>query len=811
MLATSHFFAMSSPPRTHAGPSVWRVVKVVGVAMWIHLGGVYAVDDEAFDFAITDSLTFSTQLGEFVAFSTGYEGGLSIYQVAPSGEMTLIDTYQVPAHVYQLNLRDTIRLAEVNGEMIIFFGANAQGLIGARVRDDGTFNRTAYVDFAELEVTLEQSDGAGVSAMNVMSDYQASFLPTNEWHQDTVAFHTLEIAGETFFLALGRYTNQINSYQLGANGLAQFVHTMGPEQNLGISAPTAMEVVSFADQTYAIVAAAIGSSLFVLKVGTDGALQPVQHIIDTASTRFANVQDIAVAKHGDHVFVFAVGADDGITMFRLLPDGHLVFVEALVNGGGVNLSGPFSVSANVVGDHLNVFVGMQFQAGASHFYFNLAQMGEVVTGTGETGALIEGGSGHDVLIAAADNDTLIGGSGNDMLVSGPGHTVMTGGSGVDTFVIRAHSHLVTITDFERGVDRLDLTDLPMLRWLGQLSHTATPTGAVLTYRDVTVILHAADGQALGLFDLFPSGLVGPDNIFIVLEETEPIPDVEDPVAGMYLEASEGNNSIIGSAGNDTLWGNSGNDTIRGGDGDDLIHGVSGDNRLWGGAGNDTIYGGSGNDIIGGGPGDDLIYSGEGQNTVYGAAGNDTIFGGDGGNRLWGGPGDDLIYGGDGDDRLGAGAGNDTVYTGGGNNVVYGGGGDDLIIVTGGGNNTIFGGEGNDTLIGGPGNDRLGGGPGDDRLHAGPGDDTMRGGNGADTFVFHAGDELLLVLDFTYSDNDMLELQEAIWGGGLTPVQVVDQFGSVLGDDIVLNFGGGDIITLQGLGDIFLLHDYITLV
>lgn len=286
--------------------------------------------------------------------------------------------------------------------------------------------------------------------------------------------------------------------------------------------------------------------------------------------------------------------------------------------------------------------------------------------------------------------------------------------------------------------------------------------------------------------------------------------VDSDFTQIYLGAG-GENSVIGGAGDDVIHGSVGNDTIRGGAGNDLIYGGGGDNRLWGGEGNDTIYGGVGNDIIGGGAGNDLIYSGGGQNTVYGGLDNDTIHGGDGGNRIWGGQGEDLIYGGDGNDTLGGGAGNDTIYSGGGNNIIYGGLGDDLIIVTGDGNNTIFGGEGNDTLIGGAGNDRLGGGQGDDRLHAGPGDDTMRGGWGADTFVFYGGDELLLVLDFTYSDNDVLELSDDLWAGPLTAEQVVSTFGSVVGDDIVLNFGGGDIITLEGLTDIASLHGYIDIV
>ena len=120
-------------------------------------------------------------------------------------------------------------------------------------------------------------------------------------------------------------------------------------------------------------------------------------------------------------------------------------------------------------------------------------------------------------------------------------------------------------------------------------------------------------------------------------------------------------------------------------------------------------------------------------------------------------------------------------------------------------------DGNDTLIGGAGNDFIGGGRGDDRIHGGPGDDTVRGGPGADTFVFLDGEETLLVEDFAYADADILELDSALWGGGLTASQVVSIYGAVTPAGLVLDFGTGDVVTLAGLSDLPMLADYIQIV
>ncbi len=270
--------------------------------------------------------------------------------------------------------------------------------------------------------------------------------------------------------------------------------------------------------------------------------------------------------------------------------------------------------------------------------------------------------------------------------------------------------------------------------------------------------------------------------------------------GALVYGGAGSDMIHGGRGDDTLFGGFGHDTIMGGQGDDLIYGGPGNNRLWGGEGDDTIFGGSGNNRFGGGPGDDLLIGGTGSNTIFGGTGQDTIFGGDGPNSLWGMRGDDLIYGGPGNDRIGGGPGNDTIFGNAGNNTIYGGTGNDLLY-GGTDDDIIWGGPGNDTIIGGAGNNSLNGGPGDNVLVGGTGNDTMRGGPGADTFIYMQGHQRVLIEDFTFEEQDRLVLDARLWDrAGLSPDAVLDRFGRVVADDTVLDFGGGDIVTLLGISN-----------
>lgn len=80
---------------------------------------------------------------------------------------------------------------------------------------------------------------------------------------------------------------------------------------------------------------------------------------------------------------------------------------------------------------------------------------------------LSGGRGRDRLIGGDGNDTLNGGEGRDTLIGGAGRDVLTGGAGADVFVFARIAHIGRgensdrITDFESGLDRIDLRGLDL--------------------------------------------------------------------------------------------------------------------------------------------------------------------------------------------------------------------------------------------------------------------------------------------------------------------------------------------------------------
>ena len=90
-------------------------------------------------------------------------------------------------------------------------------------------------------------------------------------------------------------------------------------------------------------------------------------------------------------------------------------------------------------------------------------LGAITATTADGNTIVKGGAGNDTLTGASGIDTISGGAGDDAIDGKAGVDIMTGGAGKDTFkaVIGGNTAVTAITDkvtdFEVGVDKLDLT------------------------------------------------------------------------------------------------------------------------------------------------------------------------------------------------------------------------------------------------------------------------------------------------------------------------------------------------------------------
>ena len=244
----------------------------------------------------------------------------------------------------------------------------------------------------------------------------------------------------------------------------------------------------------------------------------------------------------------------------------------------------------------------------------------------------------------------------------------------------------------------------------------------------------------------------------------------DALAARYLYGYAGTGTIgnvtFGSAAAEVFSGDGGVQFIHARDGNDYI-------AVFGG--NDGVAAGSGKDTVLAGDGDDLIYGNVGSDLLSGGVGADTIFGGQ--NDGPASVGDDGV--------LAFRTGVETVVGGAGDDVLYGNMGADLLI----------GGEGADRLFGGQDADTLSGGAAADTLNGNRGGDLLIGGDGFDRFVFGASSGSDTIADFTYF-TDYLVISRNVNGSGISSFSDVVSRATQVGNDVVIDLGGGNSVTLQ---------------
>ena len=592
---------------------------------------------------------------------------------------------------------------------------------------------------------------------------------------------TLSIGGHDFLVTAFASGDVLSAFRVAAGGALQRTSDYGAAQGLGIDAPSAVAAVTIGGSHYIIVAATLSSSLSVLELDANGILRPVDHVIDDLNTRFHRVTALETVTVADRHFVIAGGGDDGVSLFLLLPGGRLLHLDSMADTLAATLSNVATLTAAQIGGAVHVFATSEREAGITRLTVDPGQIGQTQTGTA-TAEMLSGTAQDDILSGGAGNDTLAGGAGHDILLDGPGSDLMTGGAGEDRFVLAADGQPDVITDFQPGVDRLDLSAWTGLTTAAQLVVETRPGGAEIRFGTEVLEIRSAAGTALSRADVLWSPILNLTRAPVASLPAAPGDGSggPPPQRDLSLAGGAGNDTLNGGNGNDTLDGAGGNDRLTGGNGNDLLIGGAGNDQLFGGAGQDRLQGGNGNDRLEGGTEDDDLRGGGGRDTLSGGSGNDSLSGDDSDDSLMGEAGDDTLTGGSGADTLDGGDGNDL----------------------------LTGGSGNDRLLGAAGNDTLRGEEGDDTLVGWDGADVMDGGDGSDIYMVDALD---LVTDSGTTGSDRAQVSEAAgvalnlsaWRGiervnGFTGNDTLDAGGN---PDALYLFGdAGDDVLRGGLGD-----------
>jgi serralysin len=318
----------------------------------------------------------------------------------------------------------------------------------------------------------------------------------NAWFAaDITAVAAIEVAGTHYVLAASETENGVTAWALSNTGNVRETDSIGTDEGLWIAAPTAMEIATTGGQTYVILASAGSASLSVMSLDATGQLRTTDHIIDSRNSRFDGVSALAVVEHHGNIFVIAGGADDGISLFLLRADGTLLSRGHLTDTTRMSLENISAISAVSVSDGIDIFVASAQVSGITQLHFDTGPAGQNLQAT-PAGGLLPGSAGVDILTGAVGNDTLSGGAGGDVTVDGAGLDQMSGGAGADTFIIAYDTHTDIITDFELGVDQINLSAWPLLHSTQQLTFTDLANGIRISCGDDVLVVRSHNGYPI---------------------------------------------------------------------------------------------------------------------------------------------------------------------------------------------------------------------------------------------------------------------------------------------------------------------------
>jgi Ca2+-binding RTX toxin-like protein len=386
---------------------------------------------------------------------------------------------------------------------------------------------------------------------------------------DIFALEHVRIGSGDFILALSARGNGLHNFRLAADGSARLVDMLDTSEGLGISMATQLTQVQVAGQTFLLMGAAGSSSISVIRVSADGTLRVTDQVNDDRDTRFQSISVLESIVVDGKAYVVAGGADDGLTLMTLLPDGRLLHLQTIPDDLVTALSNPSSVALSAQGSMISLYTaGLTGDAygasGVGRFEINPnagGTAGQVMLG-GAGDDQLTGTAGADQILGGAGNDQLRGGDGADVLVDGAGADQMWGGAGADVFVLVRDGQTDTIRDFELGIDRIDISQMGRFYTVEALGFESRGDGARLSIGGETLVIRTADGSRLRAEDFDRTDLTDLWHV-----ATDQLPKGDQLLLGTALD-----DMILGAEGADTISGGAGSDTLEGGSGRDMLLG-----------------------------------------------------------------------------------------------------------------------------------------------------------------------------------------------------------------------------------------------
>lgn len=299
----------------------------------------------------------------------------------------------------------------------------------------------------------------------------------------------LQVDGQDFVVAGSSGEDGLSSFAVTPDALA-LRDTLGPKDGLWINGLEDIAAIEAGGQTFVLGVSAASGTLSSVRLNPMGALFMADIALDDRGTRFDGAVSLDTFEVNGRGFAVTGGSDGGFSLFELLPGGTLHHHAATAQSAAWNIGRITSLQAVEADGEMRLTLAGT--GGLAQMTLPLGDIGPRQGGTGGDDALT-GTARDDMLIGQGGDDTLAGGAGDDVLIAGQGHDVLTGGAGADVFVFTADGQADRITDFQPGIDRIDLGGWGRIYDISALDITRQGSDMVLSWRDESVTVEDMDG------------------------------------------------------------------------------------------------------------------------------------------------------------------------------------------------------------------------------------------------------------------------------------------------------------------------------
>lgn len=462
----------------------------------------------------------------FIIAAGEADGGLSSYEIMADGSLVPVDDILRTANSGTTSVRNLASYSVDGVSYVIPAGRYDDNMTVYRVEGDGTLTSRARYTIADgafnnLVATCgfdtgsgtfvysvnAQGGGIGISQLNADGTLgNITFMADNasRYLNDVSAMCHAILHGKSFMFAASTFDAGLQSFEIAANGTLDARFQLDDDA-VGFFNPAAMVAVQNGPRAFLVMGAAGTDELVVLRVSAGGKMKVVDRLVDTNETRFESVSVMKAFEHNGRSLILAGGGDDGFSIFELDYRGRLHLVATIADDFDTTLDNIADLEIVEIGGRIYIFAASPTDHGFTQFELVLAP-GQVIEG-GRGPQDLVGTAGDDVINGYGGRDMLDGGAGDDILIDGRGKDFLTGGDGADIFRFHNDGKKDVIMDYEPGLDKIDLSDYPMLYSFNDITILPRTDGALLRFRGEELRIYSDDGSRLEIGDFQPDDFI----------------------------------------------------------------------------------------------------------------------------------------------------------------------------------------------------------------------------------------------------------------------------------------------------------------